>query len=170
MENLPGISLAVSIEKTSDKKDIAWCAKLMADNEPWITLQRSYEDSIRLLSDPISEIYLLQHNSQPVGFVVIKMKGSFTGYIQILGLTEGIRGQGVGEATIRYIEELIFRSGPNVFICASSFNLRAQKLYHRLGYETVGILKDYIIKGHDEVLMRKTRGPGNDFRQKPANP
>ena len=140
MEMLPGISLAVSIEKTDGPKDIAWCAKLMADNEPWITLQRSYEDSIRLLSDSISDIYLLKHKGEPVGFVVIKMKGSFTGYIQILGVAENMRGQGVGEATIRYIEELMFRSGPNVFICSSSFNLLAQKLNHRWGFEPVGTM------------------------------
>lgn len=34
---------------------------------------------------------------------------------------------------------------PNVFICISSFNLRAKKLYDSLGYETIGRIKDYIV-------------------------
>ena len=142
----------------------------MASNEPWITLQRTYEDSIKLFADPVSEIFLLQHDGQRIGFIMIKMKGSFTGYIQNIALSEETRGKGIGEAAIRYIEERIFQVSPNVFICASSFNIGAQKLYQRLGYEVVGILKDYIIKGQDEVFMRKTKGPIHDFKtQKPTN-
>jgi len=170
MELLPGISVPVSIGKTSDKEDLEWCAGLMASNEPWITLQRTCEDSVKLVEDPISEVYLLKNDQQRIGFIMIKMKGGFTGYIQNIALSEEARGKGIGEAAIRHIEEIIFQSTPNVFICASSFNLGAQKLYQRLGYEIVGILKDYIIKGHDEVLMRKTKGPIHNFKkQKPAN-
>lgn len=170
MDRLPGISIPVSIEKTSVNNDLQWCAALMTSNEPWITLQRNYDDSIKLLEDPVSEVYLLQHNKHRIGFIMIKMKGSFTGYIQTIVLSEEARGKGIGEAAIRYMEELIFQLSPNVFICVSSFNLKAQKLYQRLGYEVIGILKDYIINGHDEVFMRKTRGTLYDFKkQKPVN-
>lgn len=170
METLNGITARVSITKTTEAENIAWCAELMTANEPWISLQRSYTASLQLLQDTLSEVYLLQHNGQSIGFIMTKMKGSFTGYIQNIAIIESMRGQGIGEAAIRYMEELIFRSAPNVFICASSFNKRAQKLYQGLGYEVVGILKNYVIKGADEVLMRKTRGPLNDFRQNPVNP
>lgn len=164
MDTLPGLSIPVSIGKTSETKDLQWCARLMASNEPWITLKRNYDDSIKLLEDPISEVYILQLDQQRIGFVMIKMKGSFTGYIQVIALSEDARGQGIGEAALRYMEELIFQSGPNVFICVSSFNPGAQKLYLKLGYGVVGILKDYIIKGCDEVFMRKTRGTLHDFK------
>jgi len=170
MEILQGTDPAISVQKTSSKEDLEWCATLMAGNEPWVTLQRSYEDCIQLLVDPISEVYLLSQNENRIGFVMIKLKGSFTGYIQNIVLTAEMRGKGIGEAAIRYIEAIIFRVSPNVFICASSFNIRAQKLYHSLGYVTVGVLKDYIMKGYDEVLMRKTIGPIHEFKkQKPAN-
>lgn len=155
----------ICIGRTSSSCDLEWCAALMAGNEPWITLKRSYENCIQLLSDPISEVYLLSQNESRIGFVMIKLKGSFTGYIQSIVLTGEMRGKGIGEAAIRYIEEIIFCVSPNVFICASSFNTRAQKLYHSLGYETVGILKDYIMKGYDEVLMRKTIGPIHEFKK-----
>ncbi len=170
MDILQGIYSDVSIQKTSAAEDLEWCAALMASNEPWITLQRTYEDSITLLTEALSEVYLLKQGQDRIGFIMIKMKGSFTGYIQTILLLEQVRGNGIGEAAIRYIEDLIFNVYPNVFICASSFNLGAQKLYQRLGYETIGILKNYVIKGYDEVLMRKTRGSINDFnRQKPTN-
>lgn len=164
MDMLQGTRVPVSIEKTTDTTRLNWCAELMATNEPWVTLKRGYEDSALLLKDPISEVYVLRHELEPIGFIMIKMKGSFTGYIQNIALVQHMRGQGIGEAAIRYIEELVFRSFPNIFICASSFNAGAQKLYRRMGYEVVGILTDYIIKGYDEVLMRKTKGPIHDFK------
>lgn len=170
METLPGIDPAVSITKTDAPDDLSWCAGLMASNEPWITLQRNYEDAITLLQNSLSEVYLLRQNKQPIGFVLIKIKGSFTGYIQTIALLAEARGLGIGEAVIRHMEELIFQTRPNVFICASSFNIRAQKLYLRMGYEVVGILKYYVLSVYDEVLMRKTRGSLHDFKnQKPAN-
>lgn len=170
MDMLQGINIPVSIAKTYGKDDLAWCAALMASNEPWITLQRNYTDSLNLLEDPTSEVYLLQKDQQRIGFVMIKMKGSFTGYIQTIVLLEEARGRGIGEAVINYMEELIFQFYPNVFICASSFNIQARKLYQRLGYEVIGVLKNYVLSGYDEVLMRKTRGSIHDFKkQKPTN-
>lgn len=167
MEVLPGIS----VMHTKASADLAWCAALMAANEPWITLQRSYEDSIQLLEDPLSEVYLFSKKEERLGFIMLKLKGAFTGYIQTIVITEAARGQGLGEAAIRYAEAVIFSVSPNAFICVSTFNHRARELYLRLGFEEVGILKDYVRKGYDEVFMRKTRGSWNDFKkQKPVNP
>lgn len=161
MEKLAGLD--ISIRKTTADGDLEWCARFMSRNEPWITLKRGYEQSLQLLRDPLSEVYLLEKENDRVGFIMIKMKGPFCGYIQTIAVAENYRGKGIGEAAIRYIESIIFRTYSNVFICASSFNERAQKLYLRMGYGVIGVLKDYIEKGHDEILMRKTKGPMNEF-------
>ena len=69
------------------------------------------------------------------------------------------RKQGIGSKLMAFAEERIFREAPNVFLCVSSFNKEAQRFYIRLGYEQIGELKDYVVKGHSELLMRKTTGP-----------
>ena len=74
-------------------------------------------------------------------------------------LAEAFRGRGVGKALIEFAEKRIFRETPNVFICVSDFNVDAQAFYARLGYQRVGELKDFIIAGHAEILLRKTIGP-----------
>jgi RimJ/RimL family protein N-acetyltransferase len=38
----------------------------------------------------------------------------------------------------------------------SSFNPRAQKFYAKMGYEKIGVLRDLVVTGHDEWLLRKT--------------
>ena len=45
-----------------------------------------------------------------------------------------------------------------MFLCVSSFNPAARRLYERLGYQLVGTLTDYLVPGHDEYLFRKTTG------------
>jgi len=140
------------------------CAQLMANSEPWITLRRTYDDSIVMLNDPVREVYVGIVYSEVVGFIILRMDGAFVGYIQTVAVVPQWRGRGVGTRLINYAEERIFRESPNVFINASSFNPRVQRLYERLGYEVVGEFKDYIVPGHSEVLLRKTIGPLAEFK------
>lgn len=65
---------------------------------------------------------------------------------------------------IAWAEERIFRQSPNVFLCVSSFNERAQRFYGRLGYERVGELPDFLTVGHAEIILRKTRGAWLEFK------
>ncbi len=131
----------------------------MAASEPWVTLGTGYERSLRLLSNDARERYLAKVAGEPAGFLVISMQGAFVGYIQLVGVASGLRGRGVGRSLIEFAEQRIFRETPNVFICVSDFNAGAQGFYARLGYQRVGELKDFIVAGHSEILLRKTLGP-----------
>jgi len=135
----------------------------MAGSEPWVTLGTGYERGLRLLNNDARERYLAQVSGEPAGFLVISMQGAFVGYIQLVGVAATFRGQGVGRSLIEFAEQRIFRETPNVFICVSDFNTGAQDFYARLGYQRAGELKDFIIAGHSEILLRKTIGP---IRQK----
>ena len=140
------------------------CARLMAESDPWLTLRRGYNHAFTLLTDPTRESYVAIVDGAVVGFVVVNLVGPLRGYLQAIGVLPAWRSRGVGQELIAFAEERIFRECPNVFLLVSSFNLGAQRLYARLGYVQVGELKDYAIKGHSELLMRKTLGPLADFQ------
>ena len=135
------------------------CAEVMAKSSPWMTLGRTFDDCRKILTEAGKEVYVARSGENLLGFVVLQLHGPFTGYIQSIGVMPEWRSRGIGSRLMKFSEERIFRDGPNVFLCVSSFNTEAQKLYARLGYERIGELKDYLVKGHSEILMRKTIGP-----------
>jgi ribosomal-protein-alanine N-acetyltransferase len=146
---------------TAEERD--WCAQLMASSEPWITLGRTLEASRRLFEDPSRDVLLATLDDAPVGFAVFTLIGPFSGYIQSLAVIPTARSAGIGSALMRHAEARIFEASPNVFLCVSSFNDRARDFYERAGYELIGELRDYFVRGHSELLFRKSRGPWNDF-------
>lgn len=142
---------------------------MMCSTDPWITLGRGYDECLTIVSDPTCETYVADDGGRLAGFVIINMNGPFIGYIRSICVAAGARGSGVGTQLVAFAEERIFRESPNVFLCVSSFNPRARALYERLGYETVGELRDYLVRGASEILMRKTRGPWKEFRPPAAD-
>ena len=148
-----------------DTNAIETCAKMMANSEPWITLGRDFEASVQTLSDPTKEVYLAYSADEIAGFIILNMKGAFIGYIQTVCISPMQRGKGIGSQLINFAEERIFGEVPNVFMCVSSFNTGAQKLYQKLGYEIIGEMKDYIISGHSEILLRKSISPLSEFEK-----
>lgn len=140
------------------------CAAIMVNSEPWITLEREFNDALGLVMDTGKEVYVACAGDEVAGHIVVNMQGPFAGYIQALVVALKWRERGIGSQLVRFAEERIFRESPNVFLCVSSFNPRAQQLYARLGYERIGELKDYVIAGASEFLMRKSIGPKTGFK------
>jgi ribosomal protein S18 acetylase RimI-like enzyme len=135
------------------------CAEMMCSTEPWITIGRNFDESLALIQDPTREVYVADVRGKVHGFIIVNMHGAFVGYIQTVCVDANARGGGLGTRLMEFAEQRIFAEVPNVFLCVSSFNPRARQLYERLGYELVGELKDYLIRGESEFLMRKTVGP-----------
>jgi ribosomal protein S18 acetylase RimI-like enzyme len=139
--------------------EIERCAQMMTASEPWITLGRGLEESRRLLADPSRERYVATIEGALAGFLILEMQGTFVGYLKTVCVAPECRNRGVGSALIRFAEDRVFRDQPNVFMLVSSFNRGAQRLYARLGYQVVGDLRDFVVAGHSEILVRKTVGP-----------
>jgi len=147
--------------------ELQLCARTMASSEPWLTLRRDEAQALQLLSNPAKEVYVAALENEITGFVILDLNGAFRGYLQTVCVMPQWRKHGIGSRLIAFAEERIFREHPNVFMCVSSFNTGAQRLYARLGYEVVGVLKDYVVAGHDEILLRKSLAPLDKFTPKP---
>lgn len=148
--------------------DHAWAAGVMASSEPWLTLGRGRADAMRLLKNPAKEYFIVRCGGERAGFLVLDLNGPLGGYIQAIGVAPEKRGAGIGTAALRWAERYIFASHHNVLLCVSSFNRKAARLYRKLGYESIGRLRDCVIAGHDEILLRKTRGPLSSAGKLPA--
>ena len=143
------------------------CAGFMAASEPWRTLGVMAEHLFQRLTDPTREVHVVTLENQIVGVLVLHLAGPLNGYIQTIATHPDWRNRGLGTQLMQFAEERIFRQSPNVFLCVSSFNPRAQKFYERLGYRRVGELPDFLVKGHSEILLRKTHGPLLGFTTQP---
>ncbi len=158
----------LTITPTGDAAKIADCARMMAASDPWVTLGLDYLQCLAAFEGPCREIYLLESGPQIAGFVILQVCGSFKGYIQTLFVAAPFRGQGQGHQLLLFSEQRILEISPNIFICVSSFNQEAIRLYYRFGFQLVGELPDFVRKGCTELLLRKTVGPMAGYR--PALP
>ena len=149
----------IDIRPVADDREAHAAATIMATSEPWITLGRTFDRCLATLHDDALERYVAVEDGQVIGFVLLTMRGPFPGYIKSIAVRDDQRSRGLGARLMAFAEERIFRDSPNVFICVSSFNHRAKSFYRRLGYEVVGPLRDFIVRGSDETLLRKTTGP-----------
>ena len=140
----------------SDEEKIT-CAEIMSKLDPWITLGVSFDQMMQTLKDNINEVYAVFIKDEIVGIIIIQTRGAFSGYLKSIALKTGWRNKGFGKVMMNFFEEKAFSNGNNAFLCVSSFNKKAQKFYLNLGYRIIGELKDYVVEGYDEILMRKQR-------------
>lgn len=131
----------------------------MAGSEPWLTLRRGCAATLALVRNPAKQCYLARVDGRRAGVLVLDARAPLGGYLQAICVSPEFRGSGVGAQLVRWAEATLFAAQPNVLLCVSSFNTGAIRFYRRLGYKTVGRLRDYVVPGHDEILLRKTLGP-----------
>lgn len=144
---------------TTDPDDMAVCAHMMSKTDPWITLGMNYDQCIKAFEGLCKEVYVVRSENEIAGFVILQVCGTFSGYIQTICINEAFRGRGLGTKLLIFCEERILKFSPNIFICVSSFNKRAMKLYYEFGFKLVGELDNFVKDGLSELLLRKTVGP-----------
>jgi [ribosomal protein S18]-alanine N-acetyltransferase len=157
-------SAEILIEPASDPDDFAACARMMVETDPWITLDIDYDQCLKAFEGPFKEVFVLKLKAEPLGFVIMQTQGTFKGYIQTLCISRDHRGTGYGTRLLMFCQNQILQYSPNIFICVSSFNKGAIRLYTKFGFELVGELKDFVKLGFNELLMRKTFGAIADFK------
>lgn len=136
--------------------DREWAAQLMARSAPWTTLRRPLDACRAVLNDPEFQIYISKTDGQRSGFLVLDPRG-FAGapYLKSIAIAAEFRGRGLGTKLLAFAEEVFRPRSRHLFLCVSSFNEGARKLYERLGYEPVGSVQDLAIEGASELIMFK---------------
>ena len=143
-------------EATAEER--LWCARLMASSEPWIALGRGYEACRAASVDPAYLVLVARRGGEPCGFLRLHPRGvAGSPYVASVAVAEKARGFGIGTALLDAAEAR-FPSARYIFLCVSSFNVRARALYERYGYRLVGELPDYVVDGFSELLMAKRLG------------
>jgi ribosomal-protein-alanine N-acetyltransferase len=160
----------VEIGPLNVAEDAAACAQMLVSTEPWKTLQVTFDGALERMRDPRLEIHVVRDKSGVAAFIILNMQGLLAGYIQTVCVRPDRQRQGLGSALIRWAEDRVFRDSPNVFICVSSFNPLARRLYERLGYEEIGVLRAFVVADRDELLLRNTRGSWAEFRRRRDEP
>jgi len=156
----------IIIRLTSDIRDFEACALMMSETDPWITLKMDYEQCLKAFSGECKEISVVEAENIIAGFVIVQTTGTFSGYIQTICIDKAFRGKGLGKKLLQYCENRILEYSPNVFICVSSFNKGAMKLYYEFGFKLVGELENFVKEGFTELLLRKTVGPRVGYHAK----
>ena len=134
-------------------------ARMMAEQDPWKRMGYGYVTCRSSFEGDWRNVLGIFVDGAATGFAVLQPLGTFRGYIQTICIDSGHQRKGYGNRLLDYCEQEIARYSPNVFICVSEFNEGAQRLYRSRGYETIGILRDFVKAGFNEILMRKTSGP-----------
>ena len=156
--------MSIIVRPIASQSEVEAGARLLVSSEPWITLKRTYEMTLNVMSNTNRERYVAMDSDELAGLLILNLAGPLAGYLQTICVAPAYHGRGVGPKLMKFAEERIFREHPNVFLFVSSFNDTALRFYERLGYARVGEVPNYLVDGHSEILMRKTIGPTLDHR------
>lgn len=147
------LPVAIAAARAAERE---WCASLMASSDPWITLRRGLASCRRSCRHPQYELFVARGGGRPLGFILLHPRGAMSSpYVASIAVAAEARGKQIGIRLLRFAEKRYTRRARHIFLCVSSFNRRARKLYERLGYRRVANLKDYVLEGASEILMHK---------------
>jgi len=153
---------AVTIRRAAGD-DARWAAGVMSSSEPWVTLGRGYDACLAACTSALDVLDIAECGGERCGLVLVRPAGvAGAPYIVSIAVAPAFRGLGVGAALLDHVERAYRGRSRHLFLCVSSFNPRARRFYERHGFESVGILKAFLIEGADEVLMHKRLAPAVD--------
>ena len=147
----PGVTI-----DAADHDDREWAAEVMAESDPWITLGRDLAACRRVCLNMDYQVFVARREQHRLGFALAHRRGVVgSPYLATLAVASEHRGYGIGTRLLRFVEQHYRPEARHLFICVSSFNPRARRLYERVGYTPVGEIQDYFIDGASELLMHK---------------
>ena len=154
---LPARDAVVALAPLSPEQADA-IAGVFASLDPW----RSYGVPEQALchyfskDEPGAPRYALMAGSCHVGVVGIRLNWLRGPYLQFLGVVPEFQNVGLGRLVLAWFEEEGRRAcSQNVWVMVSQINTRAISFYERHGFLHTAVLRDIVIDGRNEILMRK---------------
>ncbi len=137
--------------------EASFLSELLTGMDPWRTLRYTPSTLLRYLlhSDAALHRYAVVVQGQTIGVVCIRYPWLRGAYLELLGLNATYQGCGIGSEILDWIEEQTRLETRNVWVLVSSFNAKAGTFYKRRGFREIGVLKDFVQPGYDELLLLK---------------
>jgi GNAT superfamily N-acetyltransferase len=141
--------------------DPAACPRLAASIaaiEPWSVMSYPAARLAAFLAGPDRGVsrYCVRANGMEAGVVSVRSPWLKGPYLELLALLPPAQCQGIGSRIMAWFEETaIEEEARNLWVCASSFNMRALRFYARHGFEPVATLPGLVADGYEEILLRK---------------
>ena len=145
-------------------EDRAAVVHLLGSSGPWNTLGYTATDWERIFC-PVPQgrdSYVAELNGRVAGIAILKQKFLAGDYLELLGVADWARKQGIGHRLLSHIEQMVFGRTKNLFACVSDFNGPARAFYKKQGYQEIGPMPNFLIPGSSEILLRKTAGPARE--------
>jgi len=141
-----------------EEADARPLAKILLSNEPWLTFHSTLDGIQRyfLRRDPGLWRFTARFDGEPGGVVCVRHPWLFGPYLELIALDRPYQRQGVGRDIVRWMERQAKPVSANIWTLVSAFNEHAQRFYAGLGFEEIVPIRDLVIAGHVEILMRKT--------------
>lgn len=135
-------------------------ANIISTSQAWTCFGIDHEKALALFKKMEDTIYVAKKDNQIVGFITLRINGvgNIGAYVRMVAVAEQFRGQGIGTQLINFAEKIAVNNIPNLFLICSVENIDAQRFYEKLRFEKIGMLKDLVLVGHDEILYRKSLG------------
>ena len=130
----------------ADSEDLTWCGSQDESVD-----QEALEGKI-----PRKEILIAELAGKRVGYLRLEYLWSKIPYIGPVRVNQEQRGQGVGQAMLRTLEEFLRESEFRVLMSSSQVNEpRAQEWHRKMGFQECGIIAGINKGGIGEVFFTK---------------
>lgn len=135
--------------------DAAMLAKACAAIDPWKSL--GYPEAILeaylLRDDPALSRFVIGDGD---GLIALRRPWLRGAFIEMLAILPGRQGRGLGRAVVDWAKAQ--DRSANLWATVSAFNSPARQFYQAVGFVEVAPLRDLVVTGQDEVLLRLRKG------------
>ena len=150
---------ALAIRPLETREEAEACARMMAGTEPWITLRRDDDACLRVVLDETRERYVALRRRPARRPPDPEPEGRLRRLHPDRLRRPGVPGHGRRHRARRLRRGAHLPRPPERLHLRLGLQPRRAAALRAAGVPLVGELHDYVVAGHSELLLRKTRGP-----------